>query len=249
MQGAATSTGFEIVRKKRVYKEVANRIEQLILTRLKPGDRLPGERELAQMLGVSRSSLRDALLRLEVVGLVESRQGSATVVRDVSPDALIPPLAKVIAHKGHLMQELLDFRIMLEPLLAERAARYATPEDIARLDEILARQETKIRNGRLAMEEDSEFHYAIAKASRNSIVLRVLDVVMDMLRETRARSLQTKGRPGKSLSGHRRIIAAIKRHDVRGAEAAMRMHIRDIENIVRTQLSKVDKKAPAETGA
>lgn len=236
MQEATTRPEFELIRKKRVYKEVAKQIEQLILTKLKPGDRLPGERELAAMLGVSRSSLRDALLRLEVVGLIESRQGSATVVRDVSADALIPPLAKVIAHKQHLIEELLDFRAMLEPLLAARAARHATPDDIARMDEILSRQHRRVRAGNLAIEEDSEFHDAIARASRNSVVLKVLDVVMDLLRETRARSLQTKGRPAKSLSGHLRIIAAIKRHDTHAAEAAMRQHIKDIEEMVRTKL-------------
>lgn len=236
MQGAATSPEFKTVRKKRVYQEIASRIEQFILTKLQPGDRLPGERELAQMLGVSRSSLRDALLRLEVVGLIESRQGLPTVVREVSADALIRPLAKVIAHKRHLIEELLDFRAMLEPRLAERAARYATPEEIARMTEILDQQKSKVRNGKLAIEEDSKFHDAIAKASRNSVVLKVLDVVMDLLKETRARSLQTKGRPPKSLAGHRRIIAAIKRHDPKAAEEAMRQHIHDIENLMRTRL-------------
>lgn len=233
---ASSALEFEQVRKKRVYKEVAQQIEQLILTKLKPGDKLPGERELARMLGVSRSSLRDALLRLEVVGLIESRQGSATVVRDVSADALIPPLAKVIAHKSNLIQELLDFRAMLEPMLAARAARYASPQEIAEMDEILARQKEKVRNRDLAIEEDSEFHDAIARASKNSIVLKVLDVVMDLLRETRARSLQTRGRPRKSLSGHMKIMAAIKRHEARAAEVAMRQHIRDIEEIVLSKL-------------
>lgn len=233
---ATTALEFEQVRKKRVYKEVASQIERLILTKLKPGDKLPGERELARMLGVSRSSLRDALLRLEVVGLIESRQGSATVVRDVSADALIPPLSKVIAHKGHLIQELLDFRAMLEPMLAARAARHASPQEIAEMDEILARQRKKIQSGKLAIEEDSEFHDAVARASRNSVVLKVLDVVMDLLRETRNQSLQTRGRPRKSLSGHLKIMAAIKRHEARAAEAAMRQHIRDIQEIVLRNL-------------
>lgn len=236
VEGTATGPEFGVIRKKRVYREVANQIEQLILTKLQPGDKLPGERELAQMLGVSRSSLRDALLRLEIMGLIESRQGSATVVCDVSSDALILPLAKVISHQRHLIEELLDFRLMLEPLLAARAARRATEEDIGAMDKILTRQASKVHEGKLAMEEDSEFHYAIAKASRNGVVLKVLDVVMDMLRETRARSLQTKGRPRKSLSGHLRIMAAIQRHDAEAAEAAMRQHIKDIEKMVKTML-------------
>jgi GntR family transcriptional repressor for pyruvate dehydrogenase complex len=100
------------------------------------------------------------------------------------------------------------------------------------MEEILRRQDEKLRGGDLAIEEDSEFHYAIAMASGNSVVLKVLDVIMDMLRETRARSLQRSGRPQKSLAGHRRILTAIKRHDSVAAQAAMRQHIQDVEKIV-----------------
>ncbi|HLJ42365.1 MAG TPA: FadR/GntR family transcriptional regulator [Candidatus Acidoferrales bacterium] len=247
MQEVTTRPEFEVVRKKRVYKEVANQIEQMILTALKPGDRLPGERELAAMLGVSRCSLRDALIRLEVLGLIECRQGSGTVVRDVSANELIPPLAKVIAHKHQLIGDLLDFRGMLEPVLAARAARHATREDIAKMDAILARQTISVRRGNIADAEDSEFHDQIARVSRNRVVARLLDVVMDLLRETRASSSQTKERALKSLSGHLRIMAAIKRHDARAAEAAMRQHIKDIEELVgaRPDLAPGKRKIPS----
>jgi GntR family transcriptional repressor for pyruvate dehydrogenase complex len=121
---------------------------------------------------------------------------------------------------------------MLEPPLAARAATHASPDEIAEMDEILRRQDEKLRGGDLAIEEDSEFHYAIAMASGNSVVLKVLDVIMDMLRETRARSLQRSGRPQKSLAGHRKILTAIKRHDAAAAQSAMRQHIQDVEKIV-----------------
>ena len=223
---------FEAIRKQRVHEEVAKQIEQVILKKLSPGDKLPAERELAEMLGVSRSSIRDAIRRLEMVGLVEPRQGAGTVVREVSNEALVSPLTNVIAHKRQLVGELMDFRKMLEPPMAARAATHGSPEEIRRMEEILRRQDAKVRGGQLAVEEDSEFHYAIALASGNSVVVKVMDVVMDLLRETRSRSLQSAGRPQKSLAGHRKILSAIKRHDGAAAEMAMLQHLKDVEEMV-----------------
>ena len=88
----------------------------------------------------------------------------------------------------------------------------------------------------LGIDEDSEFHYSIALASNNSAVLKVVDVLMDLLRETREHSLQGEGRQEKSLAGHRRILSALKRGDAAAAEAAMRRHLQEIENIVLKKL-------------
>jgi len=96
----------------------------------------------------------------------------------------------------------------------------------------LQRQQEKQSRGEAAVAEDAEFHYSIALASGNSVVLKVLDILMDLLRGTRERSLQVEGRPQKSLAGHRRILAALKRHDAEAAKAAMRRHIEDVEEIV-----------------
>jgi GntR family transcriptional regulator, transcriptional repressor for pyruvate dehydrogenase complex len=229
---------FEVIRRSKVYEEVARQLEQMILKKLHPGDKLPSERELAETLGVSRSSIRDAIRSLELMGMVEPRQGAGTVVREISADAIMNPLTAVLRHKLELVSELLDFRKMLEPPLAARAAAHATEEELAEMEEILRRQELKFRAGELAMEEDSEFHYSIAMASGNTVVLKVIDILMDLLRDTRERSLQTQGRPQKSLAGHRRILAAIKRRDGEGAKAAMRRHIEDVEEIVLNESDK-----------
>ena len=226
---------FEAIRRNKVYEEVAKQIERLILTKLHPGDKLPAERELAEMFGVSRSSIRDAIRSLELVGLVEPRQGAGTVVCEVTADTLINPLASLLKHQQQLVGELLDFRLMIEPPLAARAATHASPEEIDEMEEILHRQGEKLAKEELAVEEDSEFHYAIAMASGNTVVLRVLDLLMDLLRDTRERSLQLQGRPQKSLGGHRRILGAIKRHDGEAAKAAMRRHIEDVQEIVLNQ--------------
>ena len=228
---------FETVRKVRRYEQVAEQIRKLISDgKLKTGDLLPPERELAARLGVGRSSIRDAVRTLEVMGILEPRQGHGTMVRELSTDALVVPLASVLTRKREMVQELLDVRRMIEPGLAARAARNATREETAHMAEILARHEAKLRRGEQAVDEDDEFHYAIALAARNSVVLRVLDVLMDLLRESRSRSLQVPGRPRRSFDGHRRILRAIERRDADAAEAAVKKHLKEIEEIVTRQL-------------
>ena len=229
---APLKSDFEVIRRNKVYEEVAKQIERLILKKLKPGDKLPSERELAEMLQVSRSSIRDAIRGLELMGLVEPRQGAGTIVRELTAGSLVNPFANALKHQQELVSELLDFRKMLEPPLAARAATHASADEVSEMEEILQRQETKMSRGEVTIAEDAEFHYSIALASGNSVVLKVLDILMDLLRDTRERSLQLKGRPQKSLAGHRRILAAIKRHDAEAAKAAMRRHIEDVEEIV-----------------
>jgi GntR family transcriptional repressor for pyruvate dehydrogenase complex len=203
--------GFEAIPRSKVYQEVAKQLERRITEELKPGDLLPPERELVQMLGVG------------------------TVVRSpgVTP---VNPLANALFEKRKMIAELLDVRNMIEPPLVRRAAQHASRDDIADMEDILARQEEKVRRGELGVEEDSEFHYSIALASNNSAILKVVDVLMDLLRETRERSLQVEGRQEKSLAGHRRILAALKRGDAAAAEAAMRRHLQEMENIVLKKL-------------
>ena len=186
---------FEAVRKNKVYEEVARQIERLILKKLKPGDKLPSERELAEMLQVSRSSIRDAIRGLELMGMVEPRQGAGTIVREISADSLVNPFSNALKQKQVVVGELLDFRKMLEPPLAARAATHASPEEISEMEEILQRQEAKLSRGETTIAEDAEFHYSVALASGNNVVLKVLDILMDLLRDTRERSLQVEGRP------------------------------------------------------
>jgi len=236
-RAASAPAEFKPLRKVRRYEQVAEQIRNLIAAgALKPGDRLPAERDLAKKLHVSRSSIRDAVRTLEVTGILEARQGHGTLVRDLSVDALVLPLRSVLTRKREMVSELLEVRRMLEPHLAARAARNAGPAEIAYLHDIIDRHEAKLRRGELAIEEDSQFHYAIARAARNSVVLRVLDVLMDLLVESRSRSLQVPGRPKRSFDGHRRILRAIEQRDAKAAEEAVRRHLQEIEEIVMRQL-------------
>jgi GntR family transcriptional regulator, transcriptional repressor for pyruvate dehydrogenase complex len=205
--------------------------EQIASGRLKPGDKLPPERVLAQRFQVSRSSIRDAIQALQTLRLVRSRQGGATAVCEISADSLVSPLSRALKQQG-LVAELMEARKMIEPLLAARAATNATDQDVARLEDVLRRQAEKMRRGEPIIEEDSEFHYAIAVAARNGVVQRMVDMLMDLLRENRIRGMQGPGRPQRSLAGHRRVVDAIRRRDARAAQAAMLRHIREIEQIL-----------------
>ena len=230
---APAKVAFEAIQKTKVYEEISAQLQRLILDgAFRPGDKLPPERELAEQFGVSRSAVREAIRSLELKGFVEPRPGEGTLVRTPSFDSLLNPLASLLGQKRELVVELLDVRMMLEPPLAARAARNASPEDIASLEAILERQKERVARHEVAIEEDSEFHYTIARAAKNSVILKVLDMMMDVLRESREQSLQVEGRREKSLAGHRRIFNAIKRRDPEAAEVAMLQHLQEIEAIL-----------------
>jgi GntR family transcriptional regulator, transcriptional repressor for pyruvate dehydrogenase complex len=232
-----TKFELETIPRSRVYEVVAQQIREHILKDLAPGDTLPSERELVRMLGVSRSSVREAVHSLELTGLLEARQGIGTVVRDSSVDSLINPVANVLQKAKHI-GELLDVRKMLEPPVAASAARNISPQQIEEMEKILRLQEEKLQHNEPAIEEDSSFHYAIAVAANNSVVMKLIDVLMDLLRGTREHTLQVEGRQEKSLAGHHLILATLKRGDAAAAEAAMRRHLAEVEYIVLNEIQK-----------
>lgn len=223
----------ETVRRAHLSEDVVRQIrEQIALGHLQAGDKLPPERELARKFHIGRSSVRDAMRSLQLMGLVRSRQGAGSVVCDVSADSLIAPLSRVLLDKRELVDELLDVRGILEPALAARAALRATAAEIERMEAILRRQEAKVRSGQPCVQEDSEFHYLVAVAARNTVVDRIVDLLMDLLRDSRARRLQVPGRSERSLAGHERILAAIARHDPAAARAAMLRHLGEVGELI-----------------
>jgi len=126
--------------------------------------------------------------------------------------------------------------MIIEPALARRAALHATAGHIAEMQAILNRQQERVRLGEPATKEDTAFHYTIALAADNSVMLKLTHVLMDSLREMRERSLQVGDRQIKSLAGHHRILTALKQGDAAAAEAAMRRHLSEIEEIILQML-------------
>jgi GntR family transcriptional regulator, transcriptional repressor for pyruvate dehydrogenase complex len=221
------------VRKTKIYHEIVEQIRDLISAgRINPGDRLPPERELAELFHASRNSVRDAIRVLGQMGLIESRQGDGTYVRSVSADALAEPLALMLLQSQTQMRELWEVRRILEPAIAELAAARITDDELEELAAILDAQRRKVEVGAIPLEEDTAFHNLIAQAARNTVVLRTLDTLVDLLRQSRERSLQQRERPKYSLAGHLRILAALRAHDPIAARSEMLQHLREIEERV-----------------
>jgi GntR family transcriptional regulator, transcriptional repressor for pyruvate dehydrogenase complex len=199
---------------------------------LRPGDKLPSERKLAEQFRVGRSSVRDAIRILEARGIVKPRQGGGTVVQVFSSDALVAELAGALVRKRALVEELMEVRAILEPPLAALAALHATPAQVEHLEDVLRRQRARARRGEVTVEEDTQFHLAIVRAAGNRVMVAVVDTLVNLLAETRRRFLRDGERARASLAGHQAVLRAIRRRAPAAAEAAMRRHIRSVEAII-----------------
>lgn len=221
---------FKPVKKTRIYEEIVEKVKGMVEQgMLNSGDQLPSERELSEVFKVSRSSVREALRALESQGFLESRQGDGTYIASRPVEDLVDPFAEVIFTEKDGQMELFEMRRLIEPQLACLAAERATPEDIAEMEEILKQQQEQVSRGEPGTEIDKLFHDKLSMATKNTILIRIMDTVMDFLTESREKSLQTEGRPWKSLSRHREILAAIKAGDKEQAANIMREHLEDIE--------------------
>src|SRR3979409_960711 len=221
----------EPVKRSRIYEHIVEQIHALIREgRWAPGDQTPPERELAERFRVSRTSVREALRALEMQGIIESRQGGGTFVRTADTEALVPPLAAAILRGQRELAEVLEVRELIEPGIARLAATRATAEHIAELETLLERQRDCILNGRPFVDEDTAFHYTLARAADNPILLRLHKVILDLLRESRQSYLHVPDRPQMSLRGHEAILSAIKAHDADAAYTASLAHITEIRD-------------------
>jgi GntR family transcriptional repressor for pyruvate dehydrogenase complex len=225
--------GIEPIRSTRIYEEIVRQVKAMIAEgRLKSGDQLPPERDLAEKFVVSRTSVREALRALESLGLVEIRPGEGTFIREVSVEALVEPLALMMASQRKAIAELFEARRLLEPAIAGLAAHRATPEELLEMERILAEQAKEIGAGRTGLVQDGQFHAAIAVAAHNQAISRLVHGMMDLLTQSREESLNTPGRPARSHQDHQRVLEAIRRRDAEGAQQAMRDHLVAVEGLV-----------------
>jgi GntR family transcriptional repressor for pyruvate dehydrogenase complex len=221
------------VKSTRIYEEIVRQIKSMISEgRLKSGDQLPPERDLAEKFLVSRTSVREALRALESVGLIEIRPGEGTFVREVSVEALVEPLALVLLSQREMIGELFEARRLLEPAIAALAARRATREEVQEMERLLDEQAREIRAGNTGLAQDAAFHAAIGIAAHNRAITRIVHAVMDLLGQSREEAISTPGRPARSHEDHRRILDAIRAGDAGAAERAMLDHVVAVEGLV-----------------
>ena len=223
----------EPIKSTRIYEEIVRQVKQLIADgKLKSGDQLPPERDLAEKFMVSRTSVREALRALQSRGLVEIRAGEGAFVRDISVETLIEPLALVILPHREAVGELFEARRLLEPAIAALAARRATREELGEMERILEDQAKEVSQGRTGVAQDTALHAAIANSAHNRAITRIVSALMDLLSQSREESLHTPGRPTRSHEDHRRILEAIKHRDEVAAHRAMLDHLIAVETLV-----------------
>lgn len=214
----------------RLYEQIVAQLEQHILDHgLTVGDRLPPERELAEALGVSRASLAQALVALEVVGVVQVRHGDGAVVaaRPGGSEGLV----KAVRAHHDALPDIIDARSALEAKLAALAAQRRTDEDMAAIDEAIAQMEAEARAGERGLEGDRAFHAAVTRAGHSPVLARLMGEIGELIIETRIESLSQPGRPLKSVAMHRDIAEAIRRGDAAAAASAMSHHISVVSDV------------------
>lgn len=226
---------FEPIRPKKISEEIVIQIKQLISKgELKPGDRIPSERELASMLGVSRPSVREAIMVLDAMGFLDARQGGGTFVRALTEGSIMDPLAKLVEMRDPaLLRSLAEVRMGLESWSASLAAQRATDTDIAELRRLYAVMEKQAAGGGWDPDVDAEFHYAITAASHNSLQMHVLNSIHTLFHTTIQVALmefyRQEGHIQKLLTHHREIMEAIAAHQPELARQKMMEHLAMVE--------------------
>ena len=209
---------------------------ELMISRgeLKHGDKLPAERQLADSLGVSRTTLREALLQLEMRGLLSRRPGRGTIVHAPDSSPLTAELSGAFDTAHTDFARVMQLRQIIEPAVAAAAAE-AVAAGGAELDVLstLIEQAEGTTSSLRLLELDVAFHTAVAALVGNPLVDQLMHTVSDWTSSSRRLGFQGEARRHESIGGHRRILAALERGDATAAEAAMREHLAGIRRIVR----------------
>ena len=238
---------FEPVQPEKISHSVVRQIEHLILRGiLKPGERLPSERELADRLGVSRPSLREALSELQASGLLTTRAGSGVFVADVLGSAFSDTLVRLFAGHDEAVFDYIAFRRDMEGLAAERAATRGTDTDLKVIDAIFKKMEAAHAKRDPSEEAglDADFHLSIIEASHNVIMLHMMRSMYQLLREgvfyNRQIMFKQRMRRDTLLDQHRRINDALQARDADGARKAVEAHLGFVEDALFNQ-DKADR--------
>jgi len=229
---------FSPIKNTKVYEQVIDQIRNMIdKGTLKKGDRLPSERKLVEQLQVSRASIREALRALEVIGLIECRQGEGSYIKASFQDNLFEPLSIMFMLEGSNQEEIWELRKILEVEAAGLAAKRITLEQLKELKE-LTQSFINSENEDINAEIDKEFHYKIAECSGNILIfniLRTVSILVDhFIVDARKLILMHQGNKEILFSQHNEIYLSIEKHDPVAARQTMRTHL-DFANKYKSQ--------------
>jgi len=228
---------YQRIKQGKIADAIVEQLEKLILDGvLEPGERLPSERDLAQQMDVSRPSLREAIQRLETIGLVETRQGDGTVVKSALASTLTDPLVYLLQTRADAAMDYLELRRTLEGMAGYYAALRATDADREILRVRFERMEElhSLDDPMHEADADADFHLAIAEASHNVVLLHIVRGLFKLLREgvfyNRRRLYTRKGARDVLLEQHRALYKAVMEGDPQAASEAARGHMTFVQD-------------------
>ncbi len=218
------------VQSSRLYQQIVDQIETLILEgKLRPGDQLPSERELAEQFSVSRTAVREAVKALNEKGLVTIESGRGTFITQGVTKALRRSLDWIVqSGEGNPLADLVQVRSILEPEIAAIAAEMASEADLAALEHAVGVMESALSNADVYVEADLEFHLALAKATQNRLIPTLIDPIVDLLREQRKGIFLVSGGAQRGQFHHKAILEAVKQRDAAAARQAMQAHLAQV---------------------
>jgi GntR family transcriptional regulator, transcriptional repressor for pyruvate dehydrogenase complex len=226
-RGGTVESMIQRVKKISISEEIAKQIMDLIANGdLKPGQRLPSERELCELFGASRPSLREALRCLSIVGVLNARVGEGTSVAVDGGKFLRKIVEWRMISERHDIENLLEVRIALEGLSAANTALHGIPEDIEKAEALLASMKRAVGDPKQFANLDLDFHLALANASGNTLLCDLISLIRNQLAKTLTKVLMLPNALPLSLKEHTAILEAIKRRDTEGAHKAMDAHLR-----------------------
>jgi GntR family transcriptional repressor for pyruvate dehydrogenase complex len=244
---------FISVKSDKVSQHIIDQIRNAIFDgRLKPGDKLPSERELIENFKVGKATLREALRSLEVLGFLEIRKGvlGGAFVTEVDMTKARDSFNNFLLFKNLSLKDLSEVRLLLEPYIAEKATLAITREDLHRLEKLIKDSEQAIK-GDIAFEsrkDEIEFHRIIASVTGNPILMFILDFVENLLIDTKAILKPGREFSTKVLRAHKRIYNALLERNIKKVHQEMVRHIREVEKDLlaahkerRTEEQKFDR--------
>ena len=227
------------VTRPRLYKQLVERLLAHVSDEgLSAGQRLPTERDLAQRLGVSRASVAQAVVALEVQGVLNVRQGDGIyLLHQADPAQTVQELIK----RRQRLPDILEAREAIEVKITSLAAQRRTDEDLAAIDAALDKMAAEVAGGEHGYDGDKTFHAAVTAAARNPILTGLMDLLAESIEETRRESLSQPGRPRQSLASHRSIAKAIRSGDPANAERAARRHLTLVADVALLTWEREDR--------
>jgi GntR family transcriptional regulator, transcriptional repressor for pyruvate dehydrogenase complex len=216
------------IKKTRVSEEVFRQLYRMIREGVfKPGDSLPSERELSEQFQVSRASVREAIRTLSTMGMINTSVGvgGGNFIKEVTLETIILPFAQFLESEEQTLEEMIEFRLVLETEIARIAASKRNEDDLQRIQEAVEGMEQDVAGGEIGLQGDNDFHDRIAAATHNKVFVHMLSLAKTLLSRTREATLSLTGVPLQGLKDHWAIYKAIESGDPDKSADLMRSHI------------------------